>query len=99
MQQPAVRYAARLAAYSTAATHLSLLSDRRLAAFLRAWVAGQLRDNISPEIVPILDRHARSAVILDEFHRRLLEESKQTPFPATEIEWALRPYARARSRG
>jgi hypothetical protein len=31
MQQPAVRYAARLAAYSTAATHLSLLSDRRLA--------------------------------------------------------------------
>ena len=68
-------------------------------AFLRAWVAGQLRDNVSPEIAAILDRHARSAVILDEFHRRLLEESKQTPFPAPEIDRALRPYARARSRG
>jgi hypothetical protein len=44
-------------------------------------------------------RYARSAVILNEFHRHLLEESEQTPFPATEIERALRPHARARSRG
>ncbi|MDX6610681.1 MAG: hypothetical protein QOF85_2606 [Solirubrobacterales bacterium] len=44
-------------------------------------------------------RRAPGRLILDEFHRRLLEESKQTPFPAPEIDRALRPYARARSRG
>ncbi|MGG2461227.1 protein kinase family protein [Streptomyces sp. RGM 3693] len=54
-------------------------------AFLRAWIAGHRPDRVPREIAAIIDRHARTAVVLDEFHRRLLNESKRTPFPAAEI--------------
>ncbi len=37
----------------------------------------------------VRDRHARPAVVVDSFFHRLLTESKQTPFPATEIEQQL----------
>ena len=39
----------------------------------------------------IIDRHARPTVVVDSFFHRLFTESKQTPFPATEIgEYARR---------
>ena len=57
-------------------------------AFLHAWIAGRQPDGVPPEIAAILDRHAGAAAVLEEFHRRLLTESKQTPFPAAEIEHA-----------
>ncbi|MFG2226189.1 hypothetical protein [Streptomyces sp. NPDC048644] len=35
-----------------------------------------------PRLAALIDRHARSTVVIDGFHRRLLDESKRTPFPA-----------------
>ncbi|MDQ2707160.1 MAG: protein kinase family protein [Actinomycetota bacterium] len=58
-------------------------------AFLRDWVAGRRPDGVQFETAAIIDRHARAAVVLNEFHRRLLTESKQTPFPVAEIARAL----------
>ncbi|MFI6977510.1 protein kinase family protein [Embleya sp. NPDC050154] len=58
-------------------------------AFLHDWIAGRRPDGIPSDIAAIIDRHARPAVVLGSFHRRLLTESKQTPFPAAEIERQL----------
>lgn len=57
--------------------------------FLREWIAGRRPDGVPPEIGAIIDRHAPHAVVLDAFHRRLVEESKRTPFPADEVRQAL----------
>ncbi|MFD9394018.1 protein kinase family protein [Streptomyces sp. NPDC060000] len=57
--------------------------------FLREWVNGRRPGRISPDIGAIIDRHAPHAVVLDDFHHRLLTQSKRTPFPAAEIERAL----------
>ncbi|MEU3980454.1 protein kinase family protein [Streptomyces sp. NPDC026672] len=57
--------------------------------FLRAWVDGHRPQGISPDLRAVIDRHAPHAVVLDEFHRRLLTRSKHTPFPAAEIQQAL----------
>ncbi|MFJ3666911.1 protein kinase family protein [Streptomyces sp. NPDC090106] len=54
--------------------------------FLRDWIAGGRPDGIPPAITALLDRHARRALAVDAFFRRLLTESKRTPFPAAEIE-------------
>ncbi|WP_369369074.1 protein kinase family protein [Streptomyces sp. CG4] len=59
-------------------------------AFLREWIAGHQPDDVPREIAAIIDRHSRAAVVLGEFHRRFLTESKRTPFPAAEIERAWR---------
>ncbi|MFF4013998.1 protein kinase family protein [Streptomyces sp. NPDC001843] len=58
-------------------------------AFLREWVEGRQPADVPPDLVTIIDRHAAHAIILDDFHRRLLTESKRTPFPAAEVERAL----------
>lgn len=50
------------------------------------WVAGRRPDGIPPEIAAIVDRHARTAVVLGSFHRGLLSTSKRTPYPAAELE-------------
>ncbi|MEV0263816.1 protein kinase family protein [Streptomyces sp. NPDC050617] len=58
-------------------------------AFLRNWLAGERAAvDLSPEIAAIIDRHARSSLVLDRFHRRLLTTSKRTPYPAAEVERA-----------
>ncbi|MFI0214894.1 protein kinase family protein [Streptomyces lydicus] len=57
-------------------------------AFLREWIAGHQPDGVPREIAAIIDRHARTTVVMGEFARRLLTESKRTPFPAAEIERA-----------
>ncbi|GAA3786469.1 hypothetical protein GCM10022226_00710 [Sphaerisporangium flaviroseum] len=72
-----------------------LRGDTGHEAYLREWVTGQQPDGVSLEIAAIIDRHARAAVILDEFHRRLLVESKRTRFPAAEIKRALDTVATA----
>ena len=56
--------------------------------FLQEWIAGRPTEGVPPELAAIIDRHARAAVVLDDFHDRLLNESKRTPFPAAEIEQA-----------
>jgi hypothetical protein len=44
---------------------------------------------IAPDVRAIIDRHAPHALILDDFHHRLLGRSKRTPFPSAEIERTL----------
>ncbi|MEU9091658.1 protein kinase family protein [Streptomyces sp. NPDC048428] len=63
--------------------------DTEREVFLHDWIAGRRPGNVPPEITAIIDRHARPAVVVDSFFRRLLTESKQTPFPAAEIERQL----------
>ncbi|MFE7314433.1 protein kinase family protein [Streptomyces sp. NPDC057555] len=57
-------------------------------AFLRAWTTGH-RPEVPARIAALLDRHARSALLLDDFHHRLLTRSKQTPFPVADLRNAL----------
>lgn len=59
------------------------------AALLREWAEGRGPDGVPPEVSAIIDRHAAHAIILDDFHQRLLTQSKHTPFPAAEVEQAL----------
>ncbi|MFD7501370.1 protein kinase family protein [Streptomyces sp. NPDC059850] len=63
--------------------------DTEREVFLRDWIAGRRPGGIPPEITAIIDRHARPTVVVDSFFRRLFTESKQTPFPAAEIEQQL----------
>ncbi|MET9904451.1 protein kinase family protein [Streptomyces sp. NPDC006446] len=58
-------------------------------AFLRDWLEGRRPVHVPPDIGGILDRHAPHAMVLDDFHHRLLTRSKLTPFPAVEVERAL----------
>ncbi|MFD7493617.1 protein kinase family protein [Streptomyces sp. NPDC059832] len=57
-------------------------------AFLHSWIAGERPEGVAPVIATIIDRHARTAEVLDGFHRRLLTESKRTPYPTADIERA-----------
>lgn len=63
--------------------------DTEREVFLHDWVEGRRPGDIPPETMAIIDRHARSTVVVDSFFRRLFTESKQTPFPAAEIERQL----------
>ncbi|MFC8075419.1 protein kinase family protein [Streptomyces sp. NPDC057307] len=56
------------------------------ARFLRDWAAGRRPAYVRAEAAALLDRHVRSALVLGDFFRRLLGESKRTPFPKSEIE-------------
>ncbi|KJS61840.1 hypothetical protein [Streptomyces rubellomurinus] len=52
---------------------------------LRAWAAGRGPAGVPSDLAAILDRHARSALVLDEFHRRLLTGTKRVPYPAATL--------------
>ncbi|NEY32267.1 protein kinase family protein [Streptomyces sp. PRKS01-65] len=58
-------------------------------AFLRAWAEGHRPEGVPPGLRAVIDRHAPHAVVLDDFHHRLLTRSKRTPFPAAQIRRAL----------
>ncbi|WP_330336772.1 protein kinase family protein [Streptomyces sp. NBC_00557] len=58
-------------------------------AFLRAWAAGRRPGSVPSGLAALLDRHAPHAIVLDDFHHRLLTRSKRTPFPAAEVRRAL----------
>ncbi|KOX11526.1 hypothetical protein [Streptomyces sp. NRRL B-3648] len=62
-----------------------LRGDMEHEAFLREWIAGHRPDEVPHEIAAIINRHCRAAVVFGEFARRLLTESKRTPFPAAEV--------------
>ncbi|MER7792794.1 protein kinase family protein [Streptomyces sp. NPDC097640] len=70
-----------------------LRGDREHEAFLREWIAGHQPGDVPREIAAIIDQHSRAAVVMGEFTRRLLTESKRTPFPTAEIERAYRTTA------
>jgi hypothetical protein len=69
--------------------HHHLLGPHRGAAgteaFLREWLAGRRPGTVPAEVAAIVDRHARTVVVLDGFHRRLVSESRRTPYPAAEL--------------
>ncbi len=58
-------------------------------AFLRSWLEGHPPVGVPPDIGEIIGRHAPHAIVLDDFHHRLLTQSKRTPFPAAEVKRAL----------
>ncbi|MEV6120234.1 protein kinase family protein [Streptomyces sp. NPDC052077] len=58
-------------------------------AFLRDWAAGRRPGGVPAGIAAAVDRHAPAALVMDEFARRLVTETKHTPFPAAEIRRAL----------
>ncbi|HEY0933180.1 MAG TPA: protein kinase family protein [Trebonia sp.] len=70
-----------------------LRGDAEPETFLGEWIAGRQPDGVPPEIAAIIERNARATVLLDQFHSRLLTQSKRTPFPAAEIERTGRPVA------
>jgi hypothetical protein len=49
-------------------------------------IAGRRPQRVPPAIAAIIDRHARSAVVLDGFHHRLPAVTKRTPYPQ---EWSI----------
>lgn len=57
--------------------------------FLREWVAGRRPSGVPNDISAIIDRHARHAIVLDDFHHRLMTQSKRTPFPTADVQRAL----------
>jgi serine/threonine protein kinase len=54
--------------------------------FVRDWAEGKRTDNVPATAASILTKHACTAVVMDDFHRRLFEESKQVPYPKTQFE-------------
>ncbi|WP_017607691.1 BUD32 family EKC/KEOPS complex subunit [Nocardiopsis xinjiangensis] len=56
--------------------------------FLQEWSAGRRPGAVGPELAALIERHARTTLVLDAFHRRLLTQSKRTPFPAAELDRA-----------
>ncbi|MFJ9742888.1 protein kinase family protein [Streptomyces sp. NPDC101166] len=59
------------------------------ATFLRRWVGGHRPAHVPSDIAAIIDRHAQHAIVLDDFHHRLLTRSKHTPFPTAEVRRAV----------
>ncbi|WP_189107809.1 protein kinase family protein [Streptomyces camponoticapitis] len=62
----------------------------RHARLLRDWPAGRRPEGVRADVATLVGRHAGSALVLEDFHRRLLKESRLTPFPRAEVERALR---------
>ncbi|WP_214104183.1 protein kinase family protein [Acrocarpospora catenulata] len=57
--------------------------------FLRDWTAHAIgHERLPPALTTIIDRHAGPTLILDSFHSRLITHSRQTPYPADELELA-----------
>ena len=56
--------------------------------FLGEWSQGRRPGGLAPEVAAIIERHTPSTLLLDDFHRRLLTQSKRTPFPAAELDRA-----------
>lgn len=57
--------------------------------FLRDWSTGSRPAGVPPETAAFLDRHARTATVLDDFHHCLLHRGKRTPFPAADLRATL----------
>jgi hypothetical protein len=50
--------------------------------FLRAWLVSRQPERVPARIAELLDRHARPAVVVDDFHRQLLATGMRAPYPA-----------------
>ncbi|MFF4353070.1 protein kinase family protein [Streptomyces sp. NPDC001530] len=54
-------------------------------AFVRAWAEGEHPDGVPTEVASILTRHAPLATVMGDFNRRLLQDSRQNPYPWEEL--------------
>jgi hypothetical protein len=75
--------------YDACVTMSQLLRGVGPSGFLRSWFAGRRPEGVPPELAALVERHGRAALVLEEFHHRLVHESKRTPFPAAELERLL----------
>ncbi|GAA1005898.1 hypothetical protein Aple_040400 [Acrocarpospora pleiomorpha] len=56
--------------------------ETRHEAFLRGWIADDANhEGVAPALAAIISRHAGNALVLNEFHRRLITETKRTRYP------------------
>ncbi|WP_269854692.1 hypothetical protein [Streptomyces sp. RPT161] len=55
----------------------------------RSEVCADIVDGVPPDSGTLIERHAPHAIVLDDFHHRLLTQSKRTPFPAAAVRRAL----------
>jgi hypothetical protein len=62
------------------------VAERR--AFVRAWAEGGRPDGVPPATAALLTRHAPLAARMNDFHDRLREESRLTPYPHDELRLA-----------
>ncbi|TYB51805.1 protein kinase family protein [Nonomuraea sp. PA05] len=59
------------------------------AAFLRDWTAGGVpREHLPAGVAGVLDRHAATALVFDDFFERLVSTSKKTPYPRATLDRA-----------
>jgi len=58
--------------------------DRR--GFVRAWAAGDRPGDVPATAAAILTRYAGTAVVFNDFHHNLMEHSKRTPYPRSELD-------------
>jgi hypothetical protein len=58
--------------------------DRRR--FVRAWAEGDRPRDVPASAAAILTRYAGTAAVFTDFHHRLMEHSKQTPYPRAQLE-------------
>lgn len=58
--------------------------DRRQ--FVRAWAAGDRPRDVPASAAAILTSYAGTAAVFSDFHKKLMEHSKQTPYPRAELE-------------
>lgn len=59
--------------------------------FLRGWLAGRPRPVVSAARGALVGRHARDALLPNDFHHDLLTVSKRTPFPAARLRRGATP--------
>ncbi|MEV2272740.1 protein kinase family protein [Nonomuraea africana] len=54
--------------------------------FVREWPERDRPEGVPAQAAALLTKHARTAVTMSDFHRRLFDESKETPYPAAELD-------------
>ncbi|OZC62907.1 hypothetical protein CH306_04340 [Rhodococcus sp. 15-725-2-2b] len=61
------------------------------AEFPDTWIGRARPDGVTSDLAALIDRHVRPTALLNAFHRRLVSDSKETPFPMEEIERERKP--------
>ncbi|MEV0648359.1 hypothetical protein AB0I28_24150 [Phytomonospora sp. NPDC050363] len=58
-------------------------------AFVTAWAAGTRPPEVPGTVADILDRHARTTIVMAGFFRELIEGDKSAPYPAADLARAI----------
>ena len=79
-----------LLVYSLVAALTDVSDWRERFALIRRWAEGDAPVGIPAAAVAVVERYAPIAVVMNDFHPRLLDDSRATPYPAAEVEPAYR---------